>query len=114
MTVSSGLTVNTAQQTGLKHGVGNLATGFALTLDGAQQNMRFIMGSQLHVAIEWLAHGMPELDFKAGVGIWLGFFCFFFRSKRKIPGFLLGFGSKILDSGFLIGFWVRPWVLEPN
>ena len=64
MTVSSELTVKSAQQTGHKHGVGNSANSFRLSLDSAQNNKRLIMGAQLHVAIKWLLHGMSDLDFK--------------------------------------------------
>ena len=45
------------------------------------------------------------------IGIELGFF---WVIRPKTPGFGLGFGSKILESGFRVGFWLRPWVLGPN
>ena len=71
--MSSGFLVNSVRQFGGKHGFGNLADSFAITLSGqAQNNGRFIIGSRMTVEVQWLLDGMPELYFKVNI---------FFRSS---------------------------------
>ena len=63
--MNSDFAVDAVEQFGEKHGVGNLANSFSLTLGGASSNNgRFIMGSRMNVEIEWLLGGMADLSFK--------------------------------------------------
>ena len=64
VTLDSEFLVHSLDRFGQKHGVGNLANSFSITLGGSEYNGRFLMGSQMNVQIEWHLDGMEELNYK--------------------------------------------------
>jgi len=64
VTISSDFDVNTVTSFGTKEssGIGNLAGGFSMDLSGAENDGRFIMGSEMHVGINW-AVTLPDVSY---------------------------------------------------
>lgn len=62
--ISSNFDVNTITAFGTKEssGTGNLAGGFSMDLSGAENDGRFIMGSEMNVAVNW-AVSLPDVSY---------------------------------------------------